>query len=145
MYPPQQPSPPGFSFDGFVSVFVLLVLLVIAAAVYQYFAKDQALADYNASLEALRRNPLDLSLQANTLEKGRRYSRLTRTSQGVPMFDESAIRNDIDLAIAKRPTSPQVASNNPANRLATLDNLFRDRLISEVEYNEQRARILAEL
>lgn len=145
MYPPPAPSSSGLSLDGFIGIFVILVILVIGAWLYQYMMRDQASMAYQKSLEVLRNNPDNPEIQARTLEAGRLYSKLTRNGQGVPTFDETAIRNDIDLAIAKRRTQPPKPSKSPADRLATLDGLLRDSLITESEHGEQRARILAEL
>ena len=107
--------------------------------------RDQASIAYQNSLEVLKNNPDNPEIQARTLEAGRSYSKLTRNGNGVPTFDETAIRNDIDLAIAKRRTQPPKPAKSPADRLATLDGLLRDNLITETEHSEQRARILAEL
>ncbi len=73
--------------------------------------KLQALYDaedlYKNSLEALKNNPTDANRKQKCLQFGRELASLTRNYQGiegVTIFDELALMNDINAACAGAPS-----------------------------------------
>lgn len=109
----------------------------------------KALAAYKAALAKLKEQPTDASLRQTALETGRIYSGLTRESNAVTLFDEMALKNDLDAAAAGAPastaTTPATLPTSVAERLRTLGELRAQNLISEDEFNERRERILQEI
>jgi hypothetical protein len=65
-------------------------------------ARTKAKAAYQASLQALTTDPANRELAQRTLELGRAYSRITRRSRSVTIFDELALLNDINAASGGR-------------------------------------------
>jgi hypothetical protein len=65
-------------------------------------ARAKAQAAYQASLQALTNDPTNPELPQRTLELGRAYSRITRRSRSVTIFDELALLNDINAAFGGR-------------------------------------------
>ena len=87
----------------FAIILVIIVLVLWAAwASAQGFVKrlKAAKAAHEASLLQLRQNPTDPDLKQQTLALGRAYSNITRDQQGVTVFDEVALSNDINAACA---------------------------------------------
>ncbi|HEY3779581.1 MAG TPA: SHOCT domain-containing protein [Fimbriimonadaceae bacterium] len=136
---------------------LLFAAVVIAAAIAlgisQANAKEKARIAYDNALTQLRQHPTDPAKRIAALSRGRIYSNLSRNQKGVALYDEVAIQNDIGAATAgavhqvpQTPApSPAVPSVSPADRLEKLDDLRTRGLISEDEYQNQRARILADL
>jgi hypothetical protein len=147
-----------------IIVFVVMgfVILVIVATVRQSQARTRALREgkqnYLDSLEKLKHSPTNANLRQRTLELGRHYSNLTRNKQGVTVFDEVALSNDIGAACAgagsanaaavrSAPLKNIVASNKSSmeERLTKLLELKSKGLITEQEYESKRTRILDEV
>jgi hypothetical protein len=105
--------------------------------------------NYRDLLELLKQHPTDPNVRERALAWGRHYSNLTRQGQGVAIFDEVALANDINAACAgaaQRPTtapSPREASTE--DRLSRLQDLFTKGIITEDEYQTRRARFLDEI
>ena len=94
-----------------ILVVLLFVVLPICLSVYgtNLLRKQQEKARrrlntarhaYQSSLEQLREHPTDPELRQKTLDLGRYYSGLTREENSVTIFDEIALKNDIDAACA---------------------------------------------
>jgi len=143
-----------------IIVFVVMgfVILVIVLTVRQSQARTRALREgkqnYLDSLEKLKHDPTNANLRQRTLELGRRYSNLTRNQQGVTVFDEVALSNDIGAACAgasaavrSTPLKNIVASNKSSveERLTKLLELKSKGLITEQEYESKRTRVLDEV
>jgi Short C-terminal domain len=133
---------------------VMIVGLVIGLAVKasQGDARGKAKDVYQTSLQELTNNPTNPELRQRTLELGRAYSRLTRNSRGVTIFDEVALSNDINaaaggtMAIAPpRESRPSIAAPTMEDRLAQLARLKDQGLISEAEYTAKRQKVLDEV
>ena len=134
----------------------LVALLIIggfAWAVYAAGEKERRLREaeeaYRNSLAKLKKQPTNPDLKQATLALGRAYSNLTRDSQGVSLFDEVALSNDISAACAAA-MAPQLAhaptpAATPESRLTRLADLKSRGLISDDEYTMERRRILSEL
>lgn len=113
-------------------------------------AQAEAKAAYEKSLIKLKSNPASADTRQRTLHLGRAYSSLTRSSQGVTVFDEVALMNDINaacggvaLAANSAPAAPAKASIE--ERLARLGELRVQGLIEEEEYSARRLKILDEV
>ncbi len=70
----------------------------------QRVAEEKNLQDarirYEKALSNLKANPSNADLREETLELGRRFSFLTRQGQGLTVFDEVALMNDINATSA---------------------------------------------
>jgi len=139
----------GWLIGALVVGAIALVVWLIAA---DSIARTKALEAYRASLGALRRSPNDSRLRERALAFGREYSNRCRNNNGVTTYDELKIKNDIDaitagaVAIATHAvTSTVPAAPDPAARLAKLDALKSQGLVTDDEYTQSRARILAEI
>lgn len=133
--------------------FVVAGLLTVG--VVQHFVRQQREAQilkakvaYGNALAGLKAKPTDAGCRQAALEAGRSYSNLTRESRGVTIFDEMALKNDLDAAsagAAAMGAQPVAEAASVADRLRKLDDLRWQGLLSEDEYQASRARILAEL
>ena len=132
-------------------LFFLIISMWIASSVGIQNAKAMQAAKkaYENSLTELREDPNNASLRRTTLDLGRTYSNLTRNKQGVSIFDEVALKNDIDAACAGAVVMSHLSQSGNAKtiqeRLARLDALFESDAISPEEYVERRERILDSL
>jgi len=120
------------------------------AAAREIEAQAEAKAAYEESLVRLKSNPASVDMRQRTLQLGRAYASLTRRSQGVTVFDEVALMNDINAAsgglesAAKSdPAAPAKASIE--ERLARRGELRVQGLIDEEEYGTKRQKILDEV
>jgi len=139
----------------FLLMFVSFVVgLVIMASQNEARSKARAKelreaeAAYRSSLAALKASPTDADLKENTLQRGRIYSNLTRNKQGVTMYDEVALMNDINAACAAAGASQPVRAGtirSIEDRLSNLQQLRERNLITVQEYEQRRAEILREL
>jgi hypothetical protein len=121
--------------------FVIFLVAFVAHGVRTFRA---ARAAYYASLERLKGDPHNPELREETLALGRRYSHLSRNSQGVTLYDEVALANDIAAACA-RAGAPARPGPTVEQRLTQLDDLRARGLITPEECQARRAQILAEL
>lgn len=101
---------------------------------------------YDQCLAELKTKPTDPDLKQRALALGRAYSKLTRQQNGAAFYDEVALFNDINAACAGA-TGYGQTSQQPSieARLARLAELRQHGLLSEEEFQAQRARILTEL
>lgn len=104
---------------------------------------------YQEHLERLKDEPTNPALRQETLRLGRLYSNLTRSNQGVTIFDEVALANDINAACAGA-ASPNRAmevsgSQSVEERLEKLVLLRNRGLISMTEWAERRKEILKDV
>jgi hypothetical protein len=123
----------------FVLGFFTLVLVGVAVA----SSKGDAKKAYLESLEKLKRDPHNPDLRDAAIMMGRKYA-----SKGVIGFDETAITNDIQAAVARITLhAAGQAERKPTieDRLKRLDDLLGKQLITEQEHRTQRQKILDEL
>ncbi|MEZ0327215.1 MAG: SHOCT domain-containing protein [Fimbriimonas sp.] len=111
---------------------------------------ESAKAAYEESLRYLRERPTDPTMRAQALDFGRRYSNLTRSHSGVTVYDEVAIKNDIDAACAgtvqaAAPEQLEHPGGRMAERLQELQRLLDAGLITREEHEAARAKVLSEL
>jgi type II secretory pathway pseudopilin PulG len=120
------------------------------AAAREIEAQAEAKAAYEQSLIKLKSNPASADIRQRTLHLGRAYSSLTRSSQGVTVFDEVALMNDINaacggVALAANSESAAPAKASIEERLARLGELRVQGLIDEEEYRTRKQKILDEV
>lgn len=127
---------------------VAIIALIITASIRADSndkAAKKARFTYCKSLEDLKANPSDADLREKTLGLGRIYYSLLGGNNIVTVFDELAIKNDIDAACAgsvqvqNQPASPDTSIEQ---RLAKLKMLFDAGHINEEEYRNRRRKII---
>lgn len=151
-----------YSLDGMIWFFIGIPLLVVAIVfliVAVRKATRKAKEEYDASLTRLRLDPNNAILREQTLRLGRVYADKTRNGQGVALFDEMAIKNDIDAATAGAarvtnhsqppdvPSYPVTSMSRPGIevRLEKLDDLYSKGLISADDHQRRKQAILDEI
>lgn len=148
----------------------LVWLIVAAAAIFAFgmfidggsVARGKRLAEtraeYDEALARLRGDPTSAFYRQRALEVGRALAALSRESGAVTVFDEMALKNDLDAAAAgatvltapiapaasKAPATPAPAAGAPsvADRLRLVADLRTQGLISEEELQARRSKIL---
>ncbi|MGV3613797.1 MAG: SHOCT domain-containing protein [Fimbriimonas sp.] len=129
-------------------VFAMVAMLGVGlfVAILSNSEKVAAKKAYDEALAAYRRAPHDVLLRQNALRQGRKYSRRTRNGDGVAMFDEAALRNDLDSVALIAPTMAK-APEDPSieERLRKLTDLHERGVISGEEHAARRAEILREI
>ncbi len=130
----------------------VLGLAIISLAIFIAASRKKQLraaySAYRGSLTNLKSDPGNADLKERTLALGRAYSNLTRKRRGVTLFDEVALMNDINAACAGPPRGAQKPSNEqstPEERLNRLLTMKAAGLITDVEYENQKSRILGEI
>lgn len=127
-----------------LGVFVLVLAIVVGVimALDQQKKLAAALRAYQESLERLKADPNKPELRQKALQLGRVYSNLTREKKGVTVYDEVALKNDIDAACAG---AVSVQNRSIEERLARLHQLHAGGHISDDEYRRRRQSILDEV
>lgn len=161
----------GCCFGGLIIVVVIIVLAAVnsnqqskakaqaleqqtkaqsQAANARRKAKAETKAAYEESLAGLKSNPTSADQWQKTLQLGRAYSGLTRDGQGVTVFDEVALMNDMNAACAgvsstgkSEPATPEKRSIE--ERLGMLGELKVQGLLDDEEYRSRRQKILDEV
>jgi|SRR6185436_2628216 len=131
-----------------VVTFVIGLIIMNAQAEARAKELREAETAYHASLAALKAAPTDADLKEETLRNGRVFSNLTRNRQGVTMYDEVALMNDINAASARAGAlqpAKEEADKTIESRLSHLQQLKERSLITEQEYEQRRAEILKEI
>lgn len=140
-------------------ILVVLVVVVLVVRSNAARAREQALAEargnYQSALGLLKRDPTNATLRQRALDAGRTYAGLSREDKGATVFDEVALKNDLDAATAgavsvasPAPAAPPApapvlaAAPSVADRLRQLDDLKAQGLITDDEHQARRAKIL---
>lgn len=141
--------------EGVACIGVTLLAVIAVGSIIFYFhqlhqqAMEEAKVKYQGSLEQLKQDPHNPELREHTLALGRKYASLTRNNQGVALFDEVALMNDINAACAragsKDTAKPDTSIASVEERLEKLDTLLSKQLISQREYQSRREQILNKL
>lgn len=146
---------------------IIAIVAILWVSTSRRKAREQALYEakyaYETALKKLRENPTNADRRQQALNTGRHYASLSRESRGTTIFDEMALKNDLDAATANAssvaiattvaPTPAPVpvpvpapvstpAQDAPEARLQKLASLKNQGLITEEEYAAQRAKIL---
>lgn len=104
-----------------VGIAILVVVAAIIAAINHQNALAAALAAYRNCLERLKADPNNPELRQEALQLGRAYSNLTRNKEGITVYDEVALKNDIDAACAG---SVNLHNRSLEERLEKLQRLY---------------------
>lgn len=132
---------------------VLIVLIMVVSGNAQA-ARQKALLEartaYEKALNDLRERPTDPTRRQAALDAGRQYASLSRENKGTTIFDEAALKNDLDAATAgavslaapPSPVSGAAPAASVADRLRQLDDLRQQGLITDDEYQARRKAIL---
>jgi len=131
----------------YVYVIAALFVMIIVVAVIQGNIEGNKLVKslraaweaYQNALTQLKNEPNSHEIRLRALQCGRRYSDLTRNNSGVTIFDEVALKNDIDAACAG---AVSIKTNSVEERLSTLQLLFASGHITDSEYQRRRQTIL---
>jgi hypothetical protein len=105
---------------------------------------------YQNALDSLKNDPVNPDIKQKTLQSGRDFAEITRQFQGtngVTLFDEVALMNDINAACAGATvsTSKVAVADTVEARLAKLFELKVKSLITEEEHKIRRQKILDEI
>lgn len=112
--------------------------------------------EYQQSLSNLRRDPTNAQYHEQALYAGRAYANATRENQGVTIFDETALANDIRAVTANAsqvapaavtvsaPASVPASAPAPSldERIAALQKLRAADMLTEEEFEQKRKDIL---
>jgi hypothetical protein len=126
----------------FLCVTAMLAIHVNQSAAAAKKRLEAAKIAYRLSLSYLRDDPNNAELRQETLEFGREYSSLTRNQKRVTIFDEVALKNDIDAACAGAVKVAHPDQSSVKSRLENLDELLKSNMITKAEYEERRKGIL---
>lgn len=143
----------GTFFTIVVVVVIFFICLIILGGNAMTKKIAAAKAAYHESLERLTGDPTNPRLRKATLEFGRVYSSIARSNNGVALFDEVALMNDINAACGgttaisnsgNPPTSPD-AILSIQERLTKLRQLKEQGFVSEKEYETKRQQLISEV
>jgi hypothetical protein len=104
---------------------------------------EQAYANYQWALDALKKDPTDPNKKQKALEVGRAYSTLTREQKLITIFDEIALGNDISAATAG--ATKATAGISVEQRIRALEDLRTKGLISDTKYIQKRQKLVDEM
>jgi hypothetical protein len=128
------------------ALFLLVVVGFLALSCFSAMESEKrkkiAKVAYDESLSQLRENPTNPEFREQALSNGRSYSNLTRNQSEVAVYDEIAIKNDIDAACAG---AVNMRKQPVEARLGKLQELLSKGLLDEAEYATRRQKILDEL
>jgi hypothetical protein len=93
---------------GIFGAFIFVVATVVTVWIaLQTVAPEVTKKAYLAALERLKRDPNNPNLRAEVLALGKKHARLAAMNRVPSVFDEIAIRNQIDAACAKAGSVPE--------------------------------------
>ncbi len=135
--------------------FVVVVLYVLRSDQRKFDETKKAAKElyvgaksrYKDSLELLKKRPTDPELRLSALKLGREFANLTRSFDGVTVFDEIALMNDINAACASGAltVSSATSTGSISQRLDKLAELLELQQITDEEYASRRQKILEEI
>lgn len=133
-----------------IIVFLAFAAMKILTLVLSPFTQKEAKKQYDLKLDELRNNPNDPDIRQQALALGRNYSNVMRNGDGVSVFDEVALMNDIGAACAgagatdrpKQRVASSIAADGLEQRLNAIDELKRKNVISNAEHARKRAEII---
>jgi hypothetical protein len=131
------------TFGVLVTLALACLLLVVIRLVTGI---GQAKKGYDDSLEELKGDPHNSDLREKVLALGRQYAgRLHAVGLG-KVFDEAALRNDVDAALVEAESKFDTDAANPRpsvkQRLSKLEALRKKDLVTDAEYRRRRQEIL---
>ena len=136
----------------------VLAILVFSGMAISSHVKLRAVSDarylYDVALNNLRQDPSNPWLRQIALDQGRNYSSVCRDNSGVTVYDEAALKNDLDAATAGAQMSSFTPSFVPMTmspslsveaRLNHLTDLKAKGYITEDEFFAKRSQIINEI
>jgi uncharacterized membrane protein len=127
-----------------VFIFWAIFTVILKVGVYQQKLKKQ----YEDALNALRKSPSNNKLRTTALLAGRKYFEALRNGT-LSIYDEQRIANDLAAISALPQHNNEVNNNSFSNditiKLQKLSELKSAGLISEIEFEEKRKKILDQI
>ncbi|HLO98619.1 MAG TPA: SHOCT domain-containing protein [Fimbriimonas sp.] len=139
----QSPVPPFLSIG--------LLLLLAGWGLYEVWERNRKMNLYDDAYAAFVANPLDSSLRENARECANQYASALLKPASDRNLQRTSFFNDIDnvyrTAKGQEKLRKKIEDNKPtrhADRLAELQKMFDQGLISEEEFQTKRTQILNE-
>jgi|NOAtaT_7_FD_contig_111_378355_length_1180_multi_5_in_0_out_0_2 uncharacterized membrane protein len=127
-----------------VFIFWAIFTVILKVGAYQQKLKKQ----YEDALDALRKSPSNNKLRTTALLAGRKYFEALRNGT-LSIYDEQRIANDLAAISALPQHNNEVKNNSFSNditiKLQKLSELKSAGLISEIEFEEKRKKILDQI
>lgn len=102
--------------EVFIYILFIIALVVVIFTVGNSMSNKSEIENardiYQNNLTRLTEDPTNSTLKMQTLESGRSYSNLTRNKNGISLFDEVALMNDINAACAGATVVKNETSND---------------------------------
>ena len=141
-----------FPWGAFWIIIICFGLPISAAGLYAYLWERrqkrlrEARNKYRAALGRLKQDPVNNDLRRNALTLGRQYIRLASLERR-STFNEVALMNDLNAIQLTGTQAPDVQTDAETvkTRLATLESLFNEGVITKEEYETRRNEILSDL
>jgi hypothetical protein len=131
---------------GSIEIWIVVgVVLGVLYAIGKSANTKNAKKAYEDALEQLKQSPTDPNLRQKTLQLGRKYSNLTRNSKGVTIFDEMALKNDIDAACARAAEVAAIHASKPVSAAAEirkLTELLEESILTPEEWQSAKAQLV---
>jgi len=134
-----------------MGVYIFVLLIVAGIVVWWLYAKgkksmlDKARKAYRDALDQLKQSPTDPNRRERALELGRAYAKLTRDLKGATVFDEMALKNDIDAACAGAVEFAAAHAGKPASAAAEirkLTGLLDEGILTPEEWQSAKAQLV---
>lgn len=138
------------------------VIIGAAAGLLVWFVKSKALEiarkKYEAALAELAADPENNTKRVAALDAGRAYVQVAKQvagKKGVAVFDEMALQNDLTMRLGNqakiasemhraRPATSDLTGTSRLERLEKLAALRTQGVLSEAEFQDEKAKVLAQ-
>ena len=122
-----------------VIVFIIIVIIIIAVVI------NVSNSNKRESLKSEYENALEGTDKTNALEAGRAYYRFLRKDKKLTIYDEQAITNDLNTMESEvMMNNSKQSSVSSVDKLEKLAQLKAQGVLTEEEFNQQKAKILNE-
>ena len=130
-----------------VVIFIFWAIYTVIRTIGEYQQKLKK--QYDNALDALRKNPSNNQLRSTALLAGRKYFEALRNGT-LSIYDEQRIANDLAAISTVSQQNDEVNNNSFSNndvaiKLQKLSELKSTGLISEIEFEEKRKKILDQI
>ena len=132
-----------------IYIFGLLILAgVVVGWLYVKGKKirlNEAHRAYREALEQLKQRPTDPDRRQQALRLGRAYADITRESKNATVYDEMAIKNDIDAVCAGAAEVAAARAGGPASAAAEirkLTELLEEGILTPEEWQSAKRQIV---
>lgn len=123
----------------------------LGIALYYYWERKQTKESYEVAYAKFAANPTDVRLRDNALAKAELYSRSVGEDSSERGIHLASLRQSIETLHRSAKDSVEMKklvadkSTGPADRLAELQKMLDQELISEQEFQTKRTQILDEV